>query len=123
MVPEIPPLPDGPVMIETSPGCFTVRRHTHRDNETIRKSEYGRFLERVADRDAAHYGISKEEWDQAPDHYFGECFKQCYRVTRLRKGSIYEFGAYGVYICEECEYAYPPGCEPEPCNEDDNAED
>ena len=112
MVPDMPALPDGPTVIQVAPHCFTVRRLTERDCDVIRQSEYGRWCEAHAERDAEFYGISREEWDSMPDAYRGECFKECHSVQRIRKGSIYEFAVYGVYVCDQCGYAYPPGCAP-----------
>lgn len=52
-------------------------------------------------------------WDAADDAYLGDCTKGCYEPTIMVKGSVREFHAFGVYICSGCDYAYPPGCEPD----------
>lgn len=55
---------------------------------------------------------SKEEWAMEPETYTGHCHKGCYAPRVLTKGSVYEYGVYGVYVCSGCGYAYPPFCAP-----------
>lgn len=59
-------------------------------------------------------GCTEEEWDSLPEEYVGMCEKECYTYTYMRKGSEIEFGVRGVYVCDRCSYAYPPGCFPDP---------
>jgi hypothetical protein len=60
----------------------------------------------------SEYG-TLEAWDSADDAYLGDCMKGCHEPTIMVKGSVREFHAFGVYICSGCDYAYPPGCEPD----------
>ena len=60
------------------------------------------------------FGCTEKEWDSLPDQYVGMCIKECHRYIYMRKGSEIEFGVRGVYVCDRCSYAYPPGCCPDP---------
>ena len=59
-------------------------------------------------------GYTEEEWGQMPDSYSANCFKQCYTVTTMEKGDVWEFGIRGVYRCRACSYAYAPLFWPDP---------
>lgn len=61
-------------------------------------------------------GYTEEEWDNKPDSYVGDCFKQCYEPRIMTRGDVFEYGIRGVYICSGCGYAYMPGGEPEKVN-------
>lgn len=58
-------------------------------------------------------GLTKEQWDKEPETYIGHCFKQCYEDMEMVKGSIFEYGIRGIYVCSGCGYSYPPGCAPD----------
>lgn len=62
-------------------------------------------------------GLTADEWEKMPDEYLGDCNKQCYGPRWMVKGDVYEYGAYGVYVCSGCGYAYPPKCEPDKVTE------
>lgn len=51
--------------------------------------------------------IGDDVWDAMKDDYRDHCYK-CGSNSVFFKGSSYEFGVNGVYICERCDYAYPP---------------
>jgi hypothetical protein len=55
------------------------------------------------------HGLSQEEWDDEPDEIIADCIKTCYGRRVMVKGSVYEYGVRGVYVCTGCDYAYPPG--------------
>lgn len=97
------------------PGVFIARRLTPADLEMIRRDypDYCRACEREAELNAEDgEGVSKEDWDKEPETYRAECNKTCHRLTIMRKGSVYEFALYGVYVCSRCGYAWPPDCPP-----------
>lgn len=99
-----------------APHLYSVIRPTVAQLASIPEAypEYAAFCLAYADQEAEEgFALTKEEWAQRPETYRGHCFKQCYDTVTLRKGSVYEFSVYGVYVCERCGYAYPPDCEPE----------
>jgi hypothetical protein len=51
------------------------------------------------------------EWAERPRRYWGHCYN-CLFMSWLVKGDVVEFGHYGVYVCCQCGYAFPPDCEP-----------
>lgn len=51
--------------------------------------------------------MSDEVWEAMKDEYADYCVK-CGNKSHFYKGSEYEFGVCGVYICCRCNYAYPP---------------
>jgi hypothetical protein len=51
--------------------------------------------------------ISDKVWDVMKDSYNDRCVK-CGCKSEFYKGSSYEFGVNGVYICSRCNYAFPP---------------
>jgi hypothetical protein len=63
-----------------------------------------------------------KDWDEG-EGYLGECFKQCYGPRWMRRGSVLEFDTTGVYVCTGCDYAYPPGCEPDPWSESEEEDE
>lgn len=66
---------------------------------------------------------TKEEWDKEPEYYIGHCHKQCWDYALLKKGWVFEYGLYGIYVCTACGYAYPAYCNPKPVTlEEINAE-
>jgi hypothetical protein len=64
-----------------------------------------------------------EEWDAEPEEYLGYCCKECYANQTMTKGSVAEFGTRGVYVCDGCGYAYPPGCAPGEADENGDEDD
>ena len=109
--------PQGLFMDNPSPNVFVARRPTKEELAALpsRYPDYCRWCEQQAELKAGDgNGPTREAWESEPDTYRGECFKGCYSVQTLYKGSVYEFGAYGVYVCCGCGYAYPPNCEPAP---------
>lgn len=53
--------------------------------------------------------ITQIEWNDMPDSFMAECYKQCYADRVMVKGDEFEFGVRGIYVCSGCGYAYPPG--------------
>jgi hypothetical protein len=90
---------------------------TGRHENLVPRPPRSQALELAEKLSSEGHGLSKEAWADQQDCYVGECYKECYEPQVLIKGSVYEFGVYGVYVCSGCGYAYPPECEPAEWNE------
>lgn len=104
-------LPDGPAIVETSRNCFETRRFSERDIAFLRSnSQFLSDIEKMADNaNRRGEGLTSDEWSSRPESVSGYCCK-CHSDTVFKKGDVVEFGVRGVYICDNCEYAFPPDC-------------
>lgn len=82
------------------------------EEEAKADPEYRAIVEQMA-QDAVEggYGITKEAFAAMPKWYVGHCEK-CDKRTVLNKGSLLDYGVYGIYECKSCKYPYPPGKAP-----------
>lgn len=103
-----------PGIVMDGPRSFRAVRYTTQELVEIQRdtTEANDCLVNAEIASKEGHGLTKEQWDKEPDWYLGQCHKQCYAPRVMKKGSVYEFGVYGVYICTGCDYAYPPGSSP-----------
>jgi hypothetical protein len=105
--------------VETAPGGEITGKHVQSVVDEIKRPNPIELANKMAQD---KLGLTEEEWEKRPDSYLGDCYKTCYAPRIMEKGSVYEYGVRGVYVCTGCGYAYPPLHEPDKAEIDEELE-